>query len=185
MQSFSQRVAIKNNLVYDALLTPNLSLEFSLGEKWTLDTQVGMNFFFYENDPTADGYKTRKWSHWLVQPEIRYWACERFNGWFLGLHAHGGQMNVGGINIPFILQNKHKEMKAHRYEGYFYGGGISAGYHWILSDRFSLEAALGIGYAHVRYDKFKCTACGQRTGKGGADYLGPTRAALSIIYILK
>ena len=25
---FSQRVAIKNNLVYDALLTPNLSLEF-------------------------------------------------------------------------------------------------------------------------------------------------------------
>ena len=67
---FSQRVAIKNNLVYDALLTPNLSLEFSLGEKWTLDTQVGMNFFFYENDPTADGYKTRKWSHWLVQPEI-------------------------------------------------------------------------------------------------------------------
>ena len=126
LQAFSQRVAIKNNLVYDALLTPNLSLEFSFGEKWTLDTQVGMNFFFYKNDPTADEYKTKKWSHWLVQPEIRYWICERFNGWFLGLHAHGGQMNVGGINIPFILQNKHKEMKAHRYEGYFYGGGISA-----------------------------------------------------------
>ena len=185
LQSFSQRVAIKNNLVYDALLTPNLSLEFSLGEKWTLDTQVGMNFFFYENICGRSGSIFLRGSHWLVQPEIRYWACERFNGWFLGLHAHGGQMNVGGINIPFILQNKHKEMKAHRYEGYFYGGGISAGYHWILSDRFSLEAALGIGYAHVRYDEFKCTACGQRTGKGGADYLGPTRAALSIIYILK
>ena len=54
LQAFSQRVAIKNNLVYDALLTPNLSLEFSFGEKWTLDTQVGMNFFFYKNDPTAD-----------------------------------------------------------------------------------------------------------------------------------
>lgn len=38
LQAFSQRVAIKNNLVYDALLTPNLSLEFSFGEKWTLDT---------------------------------------------------------------------------------------------------------------------------------------------------
>ena len=48
-----------------------------------------------------------------------------------------------------------------------------------------LEAALGIGYAHVRYDKFKCTACGQRMEKGGADYLGPTRVSLSIIYILK
>ena len=66
LQAFSQRVAIKNNLVYDALLTPNLSLEFSFWEKWTLDTQVGMNFFFYENDPTADEYKTKKWSHWLA-----------------------------------------------------------------------------------------------------------------------
>ncbi len=185
LQALSQKVAIKNNLVYDALLTPNLSLEFSLGEKWTLDTQVGMNFFFYESDASANRYKTKKWSHWLVQPEVRYWTCERFNGWFFGLHAHGGQMNVSGISIPFILQNKHKEMKAHRYEGYFYGGGISAGYHWILSDRFSFESALGIGYARVIYDRFRCTACGQRTGKGNADYFGPTKACLSIIYMLK
>ena len=85
LQSFSQKVVLKNNLVYDALLTPNLSVEFSLGKKWTLDTQIGMNFFFYENDATANGYKTKKWSHWLVQPEIRYWTCETFNGWFLGL----------------------------------------------------------------------------------------------------
>ena len=54
--------AKKQPLVYDALLTPNLSVELSLGKKWTLDTQVGMNFFFYESDATAGGYKTRKWS---------------------------------------------------------------------------------------------------------------------------
>ena len=48
LQSFSQKVVLKNNLVYDALLTPNLSVEFSLGKKWTLDTQIGMNFFFLE-----------------------------------------------------------------------------------------------------------------------------------------
>ena len=74
LQSFSQKVVLKNNLVYDALLTPNLSVELSLGKKWTLDTQVGMNFFFYESYATAGGYKTRKWSHWLGQPEIRYWT---------------------------------------------------------------------------------------------------------------
>ena len=94
-------------------------------------------------------------------------------------------MNVGGINIPFILQNKHKEMKAHRYEAIL---RLRHQRRLVIGSypyRFSLEAALGIGYAHVRYDEFKCTACGQRTGKGGADYLGPTRAALSIIYILK
>ena len=128
LQTFSQKVALKNNLAYDALLTPNLSVEFSLGKKWTLDAQVGMNFFFYENDATANRYKTRKWSHWLVQPEVRYWTCETFNGLFWGIHTHGGQMNVAGINIPFIIQNHSREMKGHRYEGYFYGGGVSAGY---------------------------------------------------------
>lgn len=79
-------------------------------------------------------------------------------------------MNVGGINIPFVIQNHSKEMKGHRYEGYFYGAGISAGHHWILSSRFSVEASLGVGYARVKYDRFRCTSCGK----------GPVREKLII-----
>lgn len=103
VEGFSQKVALKNNLAYDALKTPNLSLELSIGRKWTLDTQVGMNFFFYTQDATSSHYRTKKISHWLVQPELRYWTCDVFNGWFFGVHMHGGQMNVGGVNIPFVL----------------------------------------------------------------------------------
>ena len=66
--AFSQKVALKNNLAYDALKTPNLSLEFSMGRKWTLDTQVGMNFFFYTRDATSSRYKAKKFSHWLIGP---------------------------------------------------------------------------------------------------------------------
>ena len=130
--AFSQKVALKNNLAYDALKTPNLSLEFSMGRKWTFDTQVGMNFFFYTKDATSPRYKTKKFSHWLVQPELRYWTCDVFNGWFFGLHAHGGQMNIGGIDVPFVLQKGDGKMKDHRYEGYFWGGGLSAGYQWYF-----------------------------------------------------
>ena len=54
-------------------------------------------------------------------------------------------MNVAGINIPFIIQNHSREMKGYRYEGYFYGGGVSAGYHWILSSRFSGGGIFGSG----------------------------------------
>ena len=172
-------------MAYDALKTPNLSLEFSMGRKWTLDTQVGMNFFFYTQDATSSRYKTKKASHWLVQPELRYWTCDVFNGWFFGLHAHGGQMNIGGIDVPFVLQKGDGKMKEHRYEGYFWGGGLSAGYQWVFSNRFNIEASLGIGYVHTRYDKYKCTTCGKKEGKGDADYIGPTRAAISIIYMLK
>ncbi|KGN99570.1 hypothetical protein HR11_04860 [Porphyromonas macacae] len=182
---FSQRLALKNNLAYDAILTPNISLEMSLGRKWTLDTQIGANFFFYTKDPGSSNYKSTKWSHWLVQPELRYWTCDVFNGWFFGLHAHGGQMNVGGIDIPFILDHKKSEMENHRYEGYFYGGGISIGYQWVVSDRFNIEASIGGGYARIHYDKYKCTTCGEKLNDGKANYLGPTKATLSLIYFLK
>ena len=68
--AFSQKVALKNNLTYDTLKTTNLSLEFSMRRKWTLGTQVGMNFFFYTRDPTSSLYKEKKFSHWLVRPEL-------------------------------------------------------------------------------------------------------------------
>ena len=89
-----------------------------------------------------------------------------------------------GFDIPFVLERDEK-MKDYRYEGYFWGGGLSAGYQWVLSNRFNIEASLGIGYIHARYDKYKCTACGRKLGRSGGDYIGPTRAAISIIYMLK
>ena len=183
--SFAQKVALKNNLAYDALKTPNLSVELSMGRKWTLDTQVGMNFFLFTKNATSPRYKNKKFSHWLVQPELRYWTCDVFNGWFFGLHAHGGQMIFGGVDVPFVLQIKDDSMKDHRYEGYFWGGGLSAGYQWVVSNRFNVEVSLGVGYVHAEYDKYNCTTCGKKMGKGNADYIGPTKAAISLIYMLK
>ena len=109
--AFSQKVALKNNLAYDALKTPNLSLEFSMGRKWTLDTQVGMNFFFYTRDATSSRYKAKKFSHWLVQPELRYWTCDVFNGWFFGLHAHGGQMKHEGPPLRGLFLGRRVERR--------------------------------------------------------------------------
>ena len=44
--AFSQKVVLEEQSGLRCLETPNLSLEFSMGRKWTLDTQVGMNFLF-------------------------------------------------------------------------------------------------------------------------------------------
>ena len=179
MGAFSQKIAIKNNLMYDALKTPNLSFEFSVGWKWTFDTQVGMNFFFYTKDVTSSRYKTKKFSHWLVQPEARYWLCEKFNGHFFGLHAHYADYNVGGLK--FLSKN----MENHRYQGNLYGAGLSYGYQWLLSDRWSMEAVLGIGWAHLDYDKYPCATCGTVLKSDTKDYFGVTKAAISIIYFIK
>ena len=181
----AQKVALKHNLAYDALLSPNLSLEVALAPQWTLDTQGGLNFFLYTKDATSPNYKTKKLSHWMVQPEVRYWTCEAFNGWFVGLHALGGQVNLGGLKIPFVMGDESNEMESHRYEGWYYGGGISAGYQWILSDHFNAEISIGAGYVRGETDKYQCTSCGQKMGPATLNYVGPTKATLSIVYLLK
>ena len=65
----AQKVAVKNNVVYDVLATPNLGVELGLGRATTLDISGNYNPF-QKNDGTM-------FQHWLVQPEFRYWLCER------------------------------------------------------------------------------------------------------------
>ena len=68
--AFSQKVALKNNLAYDALKTPNLSLEFSMGRKWTLDTQVGMNFFIRKTPPPRDTRQRSSATGWYNRSSV-------------------------------------------------------------------------------------------------------------------
>lgn len=179
---YGQKVAVKTNLLYDATSTLNLGFEFGLSKKWTLDVSGNYNpWEFGEN---------RKMKHWMVQPEMRYWLCEKFNGHFFGLHAHGAQYNWGGM-LPWGFKNgkmfgiENRNIMEHRYEGWLVGTGLSYGYQWILGKRWSLEASLGIGYAYLDYAKYKCEKCGEKIGNGHKNYFGPTKAAVSIIYIIK
>lgn len=49
---------------------------------------------------------------------------------------------------------------------YFYGGGVSVGHQWLLSKHWSLEASVGVGYAHWVYDKYRCVNCSPKIKSG-------------------
>ena len=145
-----------------------------LGKKTTLDLYGGYNPFTFGGN--------KRFKHWLVQPEFRYWTCERFNGTFWGLHLHGGEFSVAGIHLPFKM---FPSLKDHRYEGYFYGGGVSVGHQWVLSKRWNLEASVGVGYAHWVYDKYRCVNCSPKIKSGHKNYVGPTKVAVSLVYFIR
>jgi len=171
--SIAQNVAIKSNLLVDATTTLNLATEIATGPKNTLDIYVNYNPWSFGND--------KCFKHLLVQPEYRFWFCERFSGSFIGIHAHAGIFNVGGIDMPFGLWS---QLKDHRYEGEFIGAGLSYGYQWVLSNHWNLEANIGAGYAFIHYDKYQCKNCGKRLKKDqNRHYLGPTKAAISLVYL--
>lgn len=177
--SNAQTVAVKTNLLYGAYTyTPNLSIEIGLGKKSTLDIGGGYNPWNLQG--TEQGNK--KLVHWLGNIEYRYWLCQRFNGHFFGVHALGSQYNISQHELPLLFGKGSKEF---RYEGWAAGAGISYGYQWVVGRRWNIEANIGIGYARLQYDKYECKNCGSKLGNEVRNYFGPTKAGISLIYIIK
>lgn len=176
-ESKAQNAAVKTNLVYDALANVNAGVEVGLAPKWTLDVSGNFNGWDMSHD--------RKWKHWLVQPELRYWFCDRFAGHFLGLHLHGGQYNVGGLkNSIEFLGTDFSKLSDHRFQGWFAGAGIAYGYTWVLGRHWNLEAEIGIGYSYSVSDKFECVGCGRKVEEDkDHHYVGPTKAAINLVYV--
>ncbi len=176
-ESRAQKVAVKTNIVYDATANINAGVEFGLSPRWTLDVSGNLNAW--------DMSHGRKWKHWFVQPELRYWFCDRFSGHFVGLHLHGGQYNVGGLkNSIEFLGTDFSKLGDNRFQGWFAGGGLAYGYTWILGRHWNLEAELGFGYSYTKYDKFECVGCGRKVEENkDHHYVEPTKAAINLVYL--
>lgn len=171
-----QHVAVKSNVLYDATATVNAGIEVGLAPHWSLDLSGNYNGWS-KNDDT-------KWKHWMAQPEARYWLCDRFSRHFFGVHLTIGAFNFGGLrNDLSILGTDLALLTASRYQGYAYGGGVGYGYAFMLHEHWNLELEGAIGYLFLDYEKFDCAGCGRRTGEGHHHYFGPTKAAISIVYL--
>lgn len=172
-----QNFAVKSNILYDATATINFGMEIGLAPQWTFDLSGNFNGWKMSDD--------RMWKHWMLQPEARYWFCERFGGHFVGVHAHGGQFNFGGIDNNFsFLGTDFSKLSDQRYQGWFVGGGVGYGYSWILNKSWNLEAELGVGYSYTRYDSFPCAPCGEKLEENMTHhYIGVTKLAVSLIYL--
>ena len=172
----AQDWAIKTNVIYDATSTINLGVEVGLAPKWTLDLSGNLNAWSKDSET--------KWKHWLAQPEVRYWFCDRFSRHFLGVHAIGGAFNFGGIdNNISLLGTDFSVLTNNRYQGWAYGGGIAYGFAFMLSKHINLELEAGFGYAYLDYEAFNCTGCGRKVGEGGHHYVGPTKAAANLVFV--
>lgn len=179
----SAQVALKSNLLYDALTTPNIGVEIGLSQRQTLNMTYGLNLwnFHRHGEPS-------KAKHWVLQPEWRWWLCSRFSGHFVGVHAMGGEFNAANANIPvpggfFGGANLHSYIRDTRCEGQYAGVGVTYGYQYELSRHWNIEAELGVGYNHVWYSRYACGQCGGKIGTGNTNYAGVTKLGFSIMYL--
>lgn len=168
---------LKTNLLYDATATANLGVEVGLSQRWSVDVSGNYNAW--------NPIEGSRWKHWLIQPEFRFWTCDRFAGHFIAAHAIGGQYNFGGIrNNITIGKADFSQLTDYRFQGWAAGAGLAYGYAWVLSRHLNLEAEIGAGYIYTQYDQFNCVGCGKRINTGiPFHYFGPTKAAINLVYI--
>lgn len=173
----AQTTAVKTNILSDAFLNVNAGVETGVVPKWTLGVTGEFNGWSLSHG--------RRWKHWAVQPEARYWLCDRFSGHFFGVHAHGGQFNIGGFDGRLnFLGTDARKLKDTRYQGWFVGAGVTYGYAWILNRHWNMEAEIGAGYSYTRYDRFRCVGCGKKIESGKTHhYVGPTKVGINLVYL--
>jgi hypothetical protein len=168
--------ALKTNVLHGAVgLAPNLYGEVGLGRRTSIEAGFARNGW--------NRYGTRgenRKVHGGVTGEFRWWMCERFNGHFFGAHAFWRFYNVGGNDVPLVGFERD-----FRYEGTAVGGGLTYGYALPIAPRWNLEFHAGIGVAHMSYEKFGCAVCADPVGKTDKTYLLPTRAAVTLSFIIK
>lgn len=175
----AQSVELRTNLLYWGTTTPNAGIGVRVGDHWSLSLQGGHNPFRFPQWRDADeNVYNPKLLHWGVMPEAKYWLCRAYERSYIGLYGLYGQYNVGGLRMIDPL-------RATRYEGYAYGGGISYGYHFAVGKRCGLELSLGIGYARLCYRRCDAYVCGDIGDYRYRNYWGPTKAEISFVYFIK
>ena len=206
--------AIRTNLLYwgatlmsrtdvvepNLSVTPNLGIEVGINKHMTVSLIGAWNPFKPSKEPEPAQYtdwyvQHPKMVHWIIEPEFRYWFCERFNGSALGLHTIFTRYNIGGHDVPSLVDklfNPEVEFKNlfnrnKRYDGFGAGAGISYNYHLILGKHLGMEFTVGAGYVFLKYDKFSCTYCSEADKESPVirHYVGPTKLGINLIYVIK
>jgi hypothetical protein len=157
--------------------TPNVGLEYGIGERTTLNLSAGYNPWNLGNSNGSG----KKQVHWLVEPEFRYWLNQRFKGHFFGVHALYAHYNIGGYKRPLLFG---KGAEDYRHEGAAYGSGLSYGYQLSFTPRLALEFEIGGGYLHLAYDQYHAFKCGKFIGSDTRNYFGITNLGVTLVWNL-
>ena len=172
-------MGMKTNMLYDAMLVPNIGVEFYLGKNWT----VGANwqYAWWKTDRHHYYWRTyggeiygRKWFGKAAKEKP-------MTGHHLGLYASlftydfevGGKGQIGGVPGGTLWD----EMN--------YMGGLEYGYSLPIARRFNIDFTLGVGYIGGKYYEYTPIDghyVWQATKR--RHFFGPTKLEVSLVWLI-
>ena len=175
-------LALKTNLLYDALSLVNYSIEVPIGERfsalwyhqfpwWTwgqADNQYCIRFL-------SIGGEGRWWFKPMPRPQMgKSVQRDRLMGHFVGVYAESGKWDFEwGRDIC--------------HQGEHWSVGLSYGYSMPLGRRLNMEFSLSLGYASIAYRGYTPSENYEilwrdLAKQGRWHYFGPTKVQVSLVY---
>lgn len=164
-------MAVKTNMLYDLAITPNIGVEFYLGNKFAI---AGNWMYAWWRKHKASWWHRTYGGDLEVRRYFGSLAEEKpLQGWHVGLYG-------GIVTYDF-------EWGARGYLGdrWSYFGGVSVGYSMPIKRRFNLDFTLGLGYLGGEYkeylpedDCYVWQATKQRK------WFGPTKLEVSLVWLI-
>lgn len=166
-------LTLKNNLLYDALLIPNIGIEYYLGRKWSIDAY--WMYSWWKCDHVHNYWRT-----YGSDIALRRWFgdCERTNsktpvGFHLGVYA---QM----ITYDFELGGR-----GYLGDRWSYAAGIESGFTLPIARRFNIDFNIGIGYLTGEYKEYlPIDRCYVWQTTKQRRWFGPTKIEASLVWLI-
>lgn len=173
-------IAVKNNLLYDVALLPNLSLEIPFGRGYKWSAVIEGNWSWWNTEANKYNYHRIQ----MAGVEVRRWFGNRtgnpLNGWYAGLYGYGGDYDIR------LFADKNSDIGQQSL--WSYSAGLTFGYVMPIGRRFNLEFGLGAGYLGGTYRKYNVSDC--RDGvfpllsTHRRNYFGVTKASVSLVWLI-
>ena len=172
----ANRVALKTNLLYDAVLIPNAGMEVNLGRQWT----VGLDGFYtwFSSDS-----RHRYWQGYGGYMTLRryFGSCDSSSG-ICNPRLTGHHIGVYALGLTYDVEWGGRGYQADRFG---FGGGVEYGYSLPIGRKLCLDFSLGIGFQdgeYKEYDPVDDHYVWQTTNK--RHWFGPTKAEVSLKWLL-
>lgn len=172
-------MALKSNMLYDALAIPNLYAEFYLGKNWTIAGGGMYAWWSYDR-------RHRYWRAYGADLTVRRWfgkAADRkpLTGHHLGINAGvvtfdyewGGTGYMGGKPHGTLLDRC------------LFNAGVEYGYSLPIAERFNIDFSIAAGYLGGKYIKyFPHEDYYVKDSEYKITYFGPTKAEISLVWLI-
>ena len=168
-KSEAQTMSVSTNVLdYACLGTLNADVSYSISRRWSITAGARYNpFTFRKGDPDRQ-FQMRQQSYSIG---ARLWPWHTWSGWWFAGKIRYQEYNFGGIRSPETR------------EGDRFGGGLYAGYTYMLSPRFNIEFGLGVWSGMDSYSRYSCQQCGLLEMSGQKWFVLPDDIMIALVYV--